>query len=204
MLGTALVTLAGFSWLFALPQNMRGEAGNPYIGMLIFIGIPAVFVLGLILIPIGIFLGKRKVAASLAGLPEPRAAWRRTAIFFGGMTVVNVIIASQGTYGAIGQMEKVQFCGQTCHVMKPEFPAPLRQPHAAVACVECHVSPGATGWLKSKMAGTRQLAGVTFNSFPRPIQSAMESDRLVSSEDTCEKCHSREKPIGDRLRIMTK
>ena len=33
----ALVTLAGFSWLFALPANIRGHAQNPYIGLLIFV-----------------------------------------------------------------------------------------------------------------------------------------------------------------------
>jgi hypothetical protein len=204
MLGSALVTLAGFSWLFVLPAHVRGEVGNPYIGLLVFIAIPAVFILGLILIPIGVALGKRRVAAGLATFPEARTAWRRAAVFFGVMTVANIVIASQASYGAIAHMETVQFCGQTCHVMKPEFTAHLREPHQAVACVECHVSPGATGWLKSKMSGTRQLLAVSFNTYPRPIESAMESNRLVSSADTCEHCHSREKPIGDHLRILTK
>ena len=53
MLGTALVTLAGFSWLFLLPTNLRGTVGNPYIGLLLFIVIPVIFFAGLILIPIG-------------------------------------------------------------------------------------------------------------------------------------------------------
>ena len=34
MAGVALVTLAGFSWLFALPANIRGDVSNPYIGLL--------------------------------------------------------------------------------------------------------------------------------------------------------------------------
>jgi mono/diheme cytochrome c family protein len=45
---------------------------------------------------------------------------------------------------------------------------------------------------------------VIFNSFPRPIESAMESDRLVPSADTCEQCHAREKLIGPRLRVLSK
>jgi hypothetical protein len=53
------------------------------------------------------------------------------------------------------------------------------------------------------MSGTRQLMAVTFNTFPRPIESAMESNRLVSSVDTCEKCHAREKPAGSRLRVVS-
>ena len=44
MLGAALVTLAGFSWLFVLPLNIRGgPVSNPYIGLLVFIAIPIVF-----------------------------------------------------------------------------------------------------------------------------------------------------------------
>src|ERR1700722_4297968 len=37
MLGAALVTLAGFSWLFVLPLNITGRVNNPYIGLLVFI-----------------------------------------------------------------------------------------------------------------------------------------------------------------------
>ena len=29
MAGVTLVTLAGFSWLFLLPQNIRGHVSNP-------------------------------------------------------------------------------------------------------------------------------------------------------------------------------
>ena len=37
MLGAALVTTAGFSWLFALPTQLRGRTSNPYIGIVLFI-----------------------------------------------------------------------------------------------------------------------------------------------------------------------
>src|ERR1700685_704652 len=60
MAGVTLVTLAGFSWLFVLPANVSGHVQNPYIGLLIFIAIPAVFFAGLILIPIGIALSRRR------------------------------------------------------------------------------------------------------------------------------------------------
>ena len=96
---------------------------------------------------------------------------------------------SQLSYSAVMYMEEPQFCGQTCHVMKPEFTAYRISPHARVLCVECHVTPGATGWVESKVAGTRQLLSVIFNNYPRPIQSAMESNRLVPASETCEKCH---------------
>lgn len=204
MLGVALVTLAGFSWLFVIPVNMRGQVENPYIGILIFIAIPAIFLVGLVLIPIGIALGRRRVAASLASVSDRKAAMRRAAIFFATMTMVNILIAGQGSFRAVQQMETVQFCGQTCHVMKPEFTAHNLPPHEGVACAACHIAPGAGGWIKAKLAGTRQLVEVLFDSYPRPVESAIETNRLVSSTETCEQCHSRQKVIGPRLRIQPK
>jgi len=45
MLGVALVTTAGFSWLFVLPIQLRGNTSTPYIGIVIFIFIPVIFYL---------------------------------------------------------------------------------------------------------------------------------------------------------------
>ena len=204
MLGAALVTLAGLSWLFALPLNIRGSGvNNPYIGLLLFIAIPIVFFAGLILIPIGIALARHKVTQNLDEIENRRIAWRRAGIFFGVMTVVNVVIASQLSYRAVEHMDTNQFCGQTCHVMKPEFTAHgAEPPHQALACADCHIAPGATGWLKAKTAGTAQLFAVMFNTFPRPIESAMENDKLVSSAVTCEQCHQRDTPIAPRLVVI--
>ena len=204
MAGVALVTLAGFSWLFVLPANIRGHVENPYIGLLVFIAIPAVFFAGLVLIPIGIALSRRQVDAGFPNAMDRRTAWRRAGVFFAVMTLANIVIGSQLSYRAVEHMETVQFCGQTCHVMKPEFTAHLLAPHQAVSCASCHIAPGATGWLKAKMSGTRQLMAVMFNTFPRPIESAMESNRLVPSAETCEQCHAREMGIGPRLRVFSK
>src|SRR3984957_17296110 len=204
MLGAALVTLAGFSWLFVLPLNIRGgPVSNPYIGLLVFIAIPIVFFAGLLLIPAGIVLAKRKVTANLNEIEDRRTAWRRAGIFFGVMTVANVVIASQLSYRAVEHMDTIQFCGQTCHVMKPEFTAHAAlPPHQSLACSECHIAPGATGWLKAKMNGTSQLMAVVLNNYPRPIESAMEDNKLVSSAETCEQCHARDRPISPRLRVI--
>jgi len=204
MLGTTLVTLAGFSWLFLLPENLRGRVGNPYIGLLLFVAIPIVFFVGLALIPVGILLAKRRIGATMDALPDRKNALRRTAIFFAVMTVANVIIGSQFSYRAVQHMDTPQFCGQSCHVMQPEFTAHQFPPHQAVGCAECHIGPGAGGWFHAKMAGTSQLVAVVFNKFPRPIESAMEDNKLVSSAETYERCHTRERLAGPRLRIITK
>ena len=202
MVGTALVTIAGVSWLLLLPLNLRGAASNPYIGLLAFVALPLAFFAGLALIPIGVALARRK------GIAVSQISWRRAGLFFGLMTAANIVIASQVSYRAVEHMDTVQFCGQTCHVMKPEFTARgsligQRAPaHQTVACVACHVEPGATGWVKAKSAGTRQLVAILLNNFPRPIESAMESQRLASSAETCEQCHARAASTGTRLRVV--
>ena len=200
MLGTALVTTAGFSWLLVLPMQVRGHASNPYIGLLVFIAIPVVFCLGLALIPIGIYLGRRRAREGLG--TDRMTSIRRIGIFLAVATAANIVIATQGTYRAVEHMETVQFCGQSCHVMQPEFVSHQNASHARVTCVECHVAPGAAGWLHSKMAGLRQLKGVMFDSFPRPIASGLESNRLVPASQTCEACHWPEKFNATRLRII--
>lgn len=204
MTGTALVTLAGVSWLFLLPMHMSGRADNPYIGLYAFVVLPLIFFTGLILIPIGAILGRRRVEHGVAVAVDRQKLWRRAGIFFAVMTAANLVIGSQLTYRAVGFMDSVQFCGQTCHVMKPQFTAHQRPPHTAVACESCHIVPGAAGFVRAKMAGTRQLVGVILNNYQRPIASAMESNRLVSSAETCEQCHARNEPMSPKLRVITK
>ena len=203
MVGVTLVTLAGFSWSFALPANIRGNVQNPYIGLLVFIAIPALFFTGLILIPIGIVLGKRQVAERLEALPDRRAAWRRAGIFFAVMTLANIIIGSQLTYRSVEHMETVQFCGQTCHVMQPEFMAHLVAPHQEVGCAACHIAPGATGWFEAKMAGTKQLVGVVFNTFRGPSSRAWKVIDWSPRPRPASNAIRGNCSIGPRLRIKT-
>jgi hypothetical protein len=46
------------------------------------------------------------------------------------------------------------------------------------------------------------LIAVVLNNYPRPIESALENNKLVASADTCEQCHAREKVISPRLRVI--
>jgi nitrate/TMAO reductase-like tetraheme cytochrome c subunit len=205
MAGTALVTTAGFSWLFVLPIELRGHTSNPYIGIVVFLIIPVVFVLGLVLIALGMFLARHRIASAehdLLVAANRRALIRKVAIFFAVTTAINIVIGTQGTYRAVEHMETPQFCGQSCHVMQPEFGAHQNSPHARVECVDCHVGPGAVGWLESKKGGTRQLIDTVFKRVHYPIESAMESNRLVPARETCERCHWPEKFDAVKLRVL--
>ncbi len=78
MLGVALVTTAGFSWLFVLPIQLRGYTSNPYIGIVVFLVIPIIFIFGLVLIALGVFLARRRIER--AEQPLLATADRRTVI----------------------------------------------------------------------------------------------------------------------------
>ena len=104
--GAALVTTAGFSWLFVLPMQVRGRATNPYIGLIVFIAIPVVFCLGLALIPIGAWLGRRRLREGLANVPDRKTALRRLGVFLGVTTFANLVIGTQGTYRAVEHMRR--------------------------------------------------------------------------------------------------
>ena len=66
------------------------------------------------------------------------------------------------------------------------------------------MAPGAAGWISSKTNGIRQLVETTFNTYRKPIPSALESNRLVPSRKTCENCHWPQKFGGVRLRVFSK
>ncbi|MBC7924580.1 MAG: NapC/NirT family cytochrome c [Bryobacteraceae bacterium] len=200
LLGAFIVTTASVCWLLALPSQIRGHVSNPYIGILLFVVLPIVFVGGLLLIPVGVYFSRKKVREGFANSTIDRAtSIRRLVTFLGVTTFFNIVIASQLTYRAVEHMETTQFCGQSCHVMKPEFTAYQNSVHSRVLCVDCHVAPGASGWVSSKLSGTRQLLAVALNNHPRPIESAMESDRLIPSSQTCEQCHWPE--VGGTVRV---
>ena len=203
LLGLGLIVTALITWLFVLPLQMRGHVDNPYIGILAFLIIPLIFFAGLALVPFGIFLAKRRVRARLAmEIVDQRAALHRLAIFLLVTALVNILVGTQLTYRAVDYMETPTFCGQSCHIMLPEFTGHLQGAHSRVACVDCHVAPGATGWVESKAAGTRQLVEVILGTSPHPVPSALESNRLVPARETCEQCHDPELFGSIRVRVI--
>ena len=205
LLGVALLATAVISWLFVLPQQIRGHVANPYVGIVVFLVLPAIFFTGLALVPIGVYLSKRQIRRGLSeeGFDRQRAL-RRIAWFFGVTTLLNILIGTQVSYRAVEYMETPQFCGASCHTMNPELAAYRNSPHSRVECVECHVAPGAAGWIHSKTNGIRQLFETVLNTSPRPIPSALASNRLVPARETCENCHWPQQFGGARLRLFSK
>jgi hypothetical protein len=207
--GVVLATTAAVTLLFAFIVIIFGYAPNPYAGIIVFMILPSIFALGLVLIPIGICRDLRNhrrlgtLPTTYPSVDFSHPGILRTAMFIAVITAINIPIFAFATYQGTVFMESTQFCGQTCHkVMEPEYTAYQRSPHARVACVECHIGPGAPWFVRSKLSGSYQLLAVTFNLYPRPITTPIHN--LRPARETCEHCHWPEHFSGDKLVIRTK
>ncbi len=211
----AIMTTTGALLLIAfLVVGIVGLPMSPYAGIIGFMFLPAIFVVGLIIIPIGAYFGPRGALEDKTSngnarrLPHIRIDFNsprvRIAIaIVAALSVVNLLALSTATYRGVQHMESVQFCGQTCHtVMEPEFTAYLASPHSRVACVECHIGPGAPWFVRSKLSGVRQVFAVAFNTYSHPIETPVEN--LRPARETCEECHWPERFTGDRVKVITK
>ena len=76
LIGVVIVTTATVFWLFLLPFSLRGEVSHPYIGILVFMALPAIFILGLILIPIGIVHRRRREKTAGTEPSFPSINWQ--------------------------------------------------------------------------------------------------------------------------------
>jgi hypothetical protein len=200
---TALTTIAFWFYDIFLPGPP-----HPYIGLLVFLILPGIFVLGLLLIPLGIWLRRRSLRGS-GELPKAYPSIdlrlpvvRRTAEWVALATVLNLLIIGTASYRGVEYMDSVTFCGTTCHtVMAPEYTAYQNSPHSHVACVECHIGSGAGWFVRAKVTGLRQVFMVTFHDYPRPIPSPVQNLRPAS--ETCEQCHWPQRFTGDKLLVNT-
>jgi Cytochrome c7 and related cytochrome c len=202
LIGVVLVTTASILWLLTFPAYWKGEASTPYIGIILFLLLPGVFLFGLLLIPVGIGLHtwKRRKAGDRGPFLPQSGELRRLAIFVGLTTMVNLLIGSQFSYRAVTYMDGDNFCGRACHkVMEPEYTAHSVSPHSNVACTDCHIGPGASSFVKAKLAGTHQAFGILFSTYPRPIPAPVQA--LRSAHETCEQCHSPKRFSGEKIFI---
>jgi NapC/NirT cytochrome c family, N-terminal region len=208
LIGGALTSAAAFVLIGYWIVDLLGHGGsaNPYVGIIFDFCLPGLFVLGLILIPIG--MGWRRRALIRTGsvpamypkidLGDP--IFRRGVDFVVVATFINFIIVGTASYRGVAYMDQPSFCGQSCHVMAPEWTAYHFASHSHVACTECHIASGMVGFVHAKVNGTRQLMMVVFHDYPRPIFAA---DKIPAARVTCQHCHNPGRYIGDKLIVKT-
>ena len=204
MVGLGLVITAIVIWVSLLPAQMRKGSDNPYVGIAMMV-VAGILVAGMLLAPLGIFLGRRRLNQRLesSGGRIGGSVLFRFLVFLLVTAAVNLTIFSQATVRVIHQMESRQFCG-SCHVMNLEARNFPKGPHAALLCVDCHVGNGATGFVASKIQGTKQLLMVLRDEVPKPIPGAIQSGLMIPSVETCEECHWKAKPAAAKLTMIRK
>lgn len=209
LIGGALTTAAGLVLVGFWVVSIFGHGGssNPYVGILLDLFLPGLFVLGLAIIPVGIWLRRRKLIAA-GGLPaEYPQIDLRNSVFRHGLEVValftfiNFVIVGTASYRGVAYMDSPHFCGQSCHVMAPQWTAYQESPHAHVDCVECHVGSGMKSYVQAKVNGTRQMVEVTLHTWPTPIRATLNG--LRPARETCEQCHTPAKFVGEKLLVKT-
>ncbi|HTV63925.1 MAG TPA: NapC/NirT family cytochrome c [Verrucomicrobiae bacterium] len=197
LIGVLFAAGSIFSCLFLFATELFLPRSNPYMGILIYILAPVFFFFGVGLTVAGFWMQRRHkpVALSLAvDLSRPRD--RKLLGVFISAGAVFLLCSAIGSYQTYQYTDSVQFCGTACHVpMHPEYTAYLQSPHARVACVNCHVGPGASWYVRSKLNGIHQLFDVTFNRIPKPIETPLGN--LRPARETCEQCHWPQRFIGN-------
>src|ERR1043165_2192161 len=189
----AIIALANIIFLIYIDVT---SAENPYLGILTYVIVPAILVIGILLFLFGLLWERRRRRRSGVELPEyPEINLNvrrvRNTVYlsvFGG--VAFLLISVLGSSRA-----------PPCHTpMTPEYTAYKLSPHARVGCVGCHVGPGASWYVRSKLSGAYQLYAVVSNKFPRPIPTPVKN--LRPAQQTCEQCHWPEKFWGAQLKVF--
>jgi len=182
----------------------HGGSDNPYLGIIIDLCLPSLFILGLLVIPAGMWLRQRhlksegSVPAAYPKVDLRDPAFRHGIEFVAIATFINFVIVGTATYRGVAYMDTPSFCGQACHVMEPEWTQYHVSSHTDVPCTSCHIAPGLSGFVHAKVNGTKQLAMVMFHDYPTPI---MAENKIPAANLTCLNCHNPNAMIGDKLLV---
>jgi nitrate/TMAO reductase-like tetraheme cytochrome c subunit len=203
--GAVLTTVTAVTFIALVIAALAGLFQNPYAGLVVFVVVPGLFVLGLLLIPLGMWLESRRLqhhpdaARDWPVVDLRKPATRRTALAIAALTAVNLIIILLAGKGAVQWMDSPSFCGQTCHLpMHPQFTAWQEAPHSEVTCAQCHIGEGGRALIHYKMAGVRQLYHVVTNQIPKPIPGVAD---MRPALEVCGNCHWPGRDFGDVVRI---
>ena len=209
LIGGALTTASAFVLIGFWVVSFFGHGGssNPYVGIVLDLFLPGLFILGLAIIPVGIWLRRKKlIAAGAVPAVYPKIDLQNP-VFRHGIevvaiaTFVNFVIVGTASYRGVAYMDSPHFCGQSCHVMAPQWAAYQESPHSHVDCVQCHVGAGMKSYVQAKVNGTKQLVEVTFHTWPTPIRASLNA--LRPARETCEQCHSPTRFTGEKLLVKT-
>ncbi|MEW6520131.1 MAG: NapC/NirT family cytochrome c [Thermodesulfobacteriota bacterium] len=209
VLGSIMITVLTPVLLICILLDIRGTVDNPYFGFLIYLILGPLFVLGLILLIIGVYSSRGKEDIGLFTFeyieeqltrPGRYTRIRRHILLSLIFTLTTLLLVVMVSYTGFHYTESTAFCGLSCHqVMEPAYATYQNSPHSRISCVECHIGKESQWLTKAKFSGAYQIFAVLFDTYPRPIPQPITS--LRPARETCEECHRPEMFHGDKLYI---
>jgi hypothetical protein len=195
LIGAVLAGSSFFAAVCLIALDFFRGFRNPYVGILTYIVAPGFLIAGLLLVTAGALWQRHRRRRLAPGTVRPFPSLdlnvprqRHAFVLVAGATGVFLLLTAVGSFRTYEFTESVTFCGKTCHsVMRPEYTAYQTSPHARVACVQCHIGPGASWFVKSKISGAYQVYATLVNDYPRPIPAPIRN--LRPARETCEQCH---------------
>lgn len=210
--GVSLVTATFLTFVMFQAASLSGAVTNAYFGLILYLALPMLFILGLLMIPMAWWRVRGRSGLSVQELLEERfgpenieggslgAPLVRTVLV---LTLANLLFLGAASIRGLHFMESAEFCGTACHsVMGPEWATYQASPHARVACVQCHVGEGVDALVESKIQGAWQMISAAFDLYDRPIPTPVHT--LRPARETCEKCHWPEKFYGNKLKTLVR
>jgi len=201
MSGVAIMVGGLFAFVLFFIIDLFTHYPNPYLGVLIYLVCPILCVIGAIVAVIGAFLEHRRIKRTgiepiklVIDLTRPRD--RKILLTVIGVVLFFFLFIAVASYHGYHFTESTTFCGEVCHkVMKPEMVTYQHSPHARVSCTECHIGPGASWFVRSKISGAYQVYATIANKYQRPIPTPIKN--LRPAQETCEQCHWPKKFVGN-------
>ncbi|MBM2814342.1 MAG: hypothetical protein HW421_1104 [Ignavibacteria bacterium] len=192
--GTFTAIIGSLVTLFLLVLDFFSQYTKAYMGIITFVLVPSIMLLGILLVIIGMFIENRKLLIDkgherkLPIIDLNNTKHQVATLFFVVGAATMAAFSVIGTMKAYDYTNTEDFCGNTCHkVMEPVYTAYMDSPHSRVGCVKCHINPNASWSEKSKLSGISQVYSTFFNKFPKPIPTPITN--LRPNEQTCEQCH---------------
>ncbi len=203
--GSVLIVVTVFLLLLLfilyLYNTLAGHESNPYVDLIGFMVLPAFLLVGLGLLWGGNLVRRRREKLGVrphTPIDVTSGRFVRRALVVTGVTFAMLVGLGLFSFEAYHYTDSNQFCSYVCHeVMAPEAMAHSTSPHAKVKCVECHIGPGTSWFVRAKLSGIRQVFAVLTDDFSRPIPTPVHN--LRPARDTCEICHWPERFHGSRL-----
>ncbi|NNG26385.1 MAG: cytochrome C, partial [Ignavibacteriaceae bacterium] len=182
--GLAISAISFGLIIFLFLLEFFADDPHPYMGIIAFIILPGILIIGLLIATVGIIREKRRETLGISrkgkfpvvNLNDPKQL-RMTVILSTGSLLL-LLFSAFGSFKSFEYTESDSFCGTICHeVMEPEYVAYLSSPHSRVGCVKCHIGSGASWFVKAKISGAYQVYSVMFNKYSRPIPTPVHELR---------------------------